>query len=353
MAGFASWRETQFQISLTKYLLKRRTKARVDEVYMKRIGIIGVGLLGSAVATRLLRGKFQVKGYDTRPEQLKALQNQGLIATASIAEAAAETDAVFTILPSLESVEATILGAGGLIETAPRNCIVIQMGTISPSLTRRLAAAAAAKAVGFLDTPMSGTSAMVERGDCTIFVAGDRARADTCQLIFDAIAKKTHYVGDVGMASLAKLATNLLVGLNTAALAEALVLGAKGGLAPAVLLDVLKDSAAASKMVDIRGPLMVSHRFDAQMKVDLFLKDFSLMLEEGHRLGVPLPLTSVTQQLATATAVAGRGEEDLAAIVTTFEVLAGVETDRPSKRAGTEVQSSRFKVQRKTRSRPP
>jgi 3-hydroxyisobutyrate dehydrogenase-like beta-hydroxyacid dehydrogenase len=297
---------------------------------MKRIGIIGIGLLGSAVASRLLKGKLEVRGYDTRPEQVKALQGQGLIAAGSIAEAAAEADAVFTILPSLESVETTIVGAGGLIETSPPNATLIQMSTISPELTRRLAKAAAAKGLGFLDTPMSGTSAMVERGDCAIFVAGDRARVLACQPIFDAIAKKTHYVGDVGMASLAKLATNLLVGLNTAALAEALVLGAKGGLDPALLLDILKESAAASKMVDVRGPLMVGHRFDAQMKVDMFLKDFKLMLEEGQRLGVPLPLTSVTQQLATATAAAGRGEEDLAAVLTILEQLAGLAHNRPS-----------------------
>ncbi len=320
---------------------------------MKRIGIIGVGLLGGAVASRLLKRKFAVKGYDTRPKQVKALQPQGLIVARTIAEAAAEADAVFTILPSLESVETTILGAGGLIETAPPRAILIQMSTISPELARRLAKAVTAKRLGFLDAPMSGTSAMVKRGDCAIFVAGDRKHAAACQPVFDAIAKKTFYVGDAGMASLAKLATNLLVGLNTAALAEALVLGAKGGLAPALLVQILKESAGASKMVEVRGPLMASHRFDAQMKVDLFLKDFKLMLEEGRRLEVPLPLTSVTQQLATATAVAGRGEEDLAAIVTTFELLAGLEMDRPSKRAGTKVQSSRFKVQRKTRSRPP
>jgi len=297
---------------------------------MKRIGIVGVGLLGTAVASRLLKAGFEVKGHDKRPEQVKALQPQGLKAASSIAEAAADDDTVFTILPSLESVEAAILGTGGLVEIAPRSVTIIQMSTISPDLTRRLAKAAAARGLGFLDAPMSGTSAMVERGDCSIFVGGERARAEACQPIFDAIAKKTHYVGEVGMASLAKLATNLLVGLNTAALAEALVLGAKGGLAPALLLDILKQSAAASKMVDIRGPLMASRRFEAQMKVDLFLKDFKLMLEEGLRLGVPLPLTSVTQQLATATAAAGRGEEDLAAIITTLELLAGLEHDRPS-----------------------
>lgn len=292
---------------------------------MKRIGIIGVGLLGSAVATRLLKAKFEVKGYDTRREQVEALQAQGLIASGSIAEVAVDTDAVFIILPSLQSVEDTIIGAGGLAETAPVDCTLIQMSTISPELTRRLGAAVAAKKLGFLDAPMSGTSAMVERGDCTIFVAGERKRADRCQPIFNAIAKKTVFVGAVGMASLAKLATNLIVGLNTAVLAEAFVLAAKGGLEPRKLLEILKESAADSKMLEVRGPLMANHRFNAQMKIDLFLKDFKLMLEEGQRLGVSLPLTSITQQLATATAVAGHGEEDLAAIVTTFELLAGLE----------------------------
>jgi 3-hydroxyisobutyrate dehydrogenase-like beta-hydroxyacid dehydrogenase len=296
---------------------------------LNQIGIIGVGLLGSAVAARLLRGGFKVTGYDTRPEQVKALQPQGLQAANSLTEAAG-ADAIFTILPSLESVEKIIVGPGGLIETAPRSCTLIQMSTISPGLARRLGEAASAKGIGFLDAPVSGTSAMVARGECSIFVGGDRARADACRPIFDAIAKKTCYVGDVGMASLAKLAANLLVAVNTAALAEALVLGAKGGLAPAVLLDALKESAGASKMLEVRGPLMASHRFDAQMKVDLFLKDFQLMIDEGRRLGVPLPLTTITQQLATATAAAGRGEEDLAAIITILEQLAGLYDDPAS-----------------------
>src|SRR5262249_21742659 len=160
----------------------------------------------------------------------KALRPQGLTMARSIAEVAADTDAVFTILPSLESVETTILGTGGLIETLPSRATLIQMSTISPELTRRLAKTLTAKRRGFPDASMSGTSAMVERGDCSIFVAGNRKRADACRAVFDAIAKKTFYLGDAGMASLAKLATNLLVGLNTAALAEALVLGAKGGL---------------------------------------------------------------------------------------------------------------------------
>ena len=293
---------------------------------MKRIGLIGVGLLGTAVASRLLEGRFPVVGYDTRPEQVAALLARGLQPAGSVAEAAAGADVVFTVLPSLESVDAVIRGPGGLVETAPPTATIVQMSTISPALTRALGAAAAARGLGFLDAPMSGTSAMVARGDCTIFVGGDRARAEACRPVFDAIARKTIHVGEVGLASLAKLATNLLVGLNTAAVAEALVLGAKGGLAPALLLDILRESAAGSRMLEVRGPLMVERRFEPQMKVELFLKDFKLMLEEGLRLGVPLPLTSLTQQLATATVAAGRGGEDLAAIITTLEQMAGTRT---------------------------
>lgn len=291
---------------------------------MRRIAIVGVGLLGSAVASRLLAGGFTVTGYDTRRDQLDALASRGLKAAASLKDVATGADAVFTVLPSADAVDATVLSAGGLLAVVPRTTTLIQMSTISPTQTRRLAEGAAAAGIGFLEAPMSGTSAMVERGDCTIFAGGDPALVEACRPIFAAVAKKTIHVGPVGSASLAKLAANLLVALNTAALAEALVLGAKGGLAPQALLDILKDSAGGSRMVDVRGPLMVEHRFEPQMKLDLFLKDFRLMLEEGQRLGVPLPLTSLTQQLCLATASAGRSGEDLAALITTLERMAGL-----------------------------
>jgi 3-hydroxyisobutyrate dehydrogenase-like beta-hydroxyacid dehydrogenase len=294
---------------------------------IERVAIVGVGLLGSAVATRLLAAGFAVTGYDSRPDQLRALEPRGLRPASSPKEAVSSADAVFTILPSLETVESVILGSGGLVQSLRRAATVIQMSTISPTLTRRLGEAAALAGLGFLDAPMSGTSAMVERGDCTIFAGGDGALVDACRSLFAAIAKRTVHVGPIGSASLAKLATNLLVALNTAAVAEALVLGVKGGLAPQALLDILKDSAAASKMVDVRGPLMVEHRFDPQMKLDLFLKDFRLMLEEAQRLGVALPLTSLTQQICTATVAAGRGGEDLAALITTLERMSGLAPD--------------------------
>jgi 3-hydroxyisobutyrate dehydrogenase-like beta-hydroxyacid dehydrogenase len=291
---------------------------------MRRIGIIGVGLLGSAVASRLLEAGFQVAGYDTRRAQLIALVPRGLVAADSMAAAVANADAVFTILTTPDTVEKVWLGKDGLLDTAPTSAVLLQMSTIAPGLATRLGEAAQARGFRFLDTPISGTSTMVARGNCTIFVGGDEAAGAACQPVFDAITAKTVHVGAVGMASVAKLAANLIGGINAIALAEALVLGAKAGLAPARLLEALRNSPVSSGTLETRGPLMVSHRFDPHIRLDLFMKDFRLMLDEGTRLGVVLPLTGVAHQLCMATSSAGHGDEDLAAVITTLEYLAGI-----------------------------
>ena len=290
---------------------------------MRKIGIIGLGLLGGAVAGRLLKAGIAVIGYDVRAEVVGPLAREGLSPAADVAAVVREAEAVFVILPSLDSVDKVVRGPEGVLDSALPETVVLQMSTISPPLTKALGEAADARRIGFLDTPMSGTASMVAKGDCTIFVGGDAALAERCRPVFEAIAKRFVHVGAVGDACLAKLATNLLVGLNTVAVAEALVLGAKGGLEPARLLEVLRQSAAASRMLEVRGPLMVERRFEPQMKTELFLKDFHLMLEEGRRLGVALPLTGLAEQLCTATCASGRGQEDIAAVITTIERLAG------------------------------
>lgn len=290
---------------------------------MRRVGIVGVGLLGSAVASRLLAAGFQVIGYDTRPEQVAALEPRGLVAAASPA-AAAQADAVFTVLPTPAVVETVWLGAGGLLDTAPASAVLLQMSTIGPALAVRIGEAAQKRGFRFLETPISGTSTAVAQGECAVFVGGDATLFETCRLIFDAIGSATVHVGPVGAAAVTKLAANLLGGINVIALAEALVLGAKAGVAPATLLGALRKSPVGSRMMDSRGVQMVTHRFDPHIRLDLFLKDFRLMLEEGARLGVPLPLTSVANQLCTAASSAGHGSEDLTAVITTLESLAGI-----------------------------
>ena len=291
---------------------------------MKRIGMVGLGLLGGAVASRLLEGGFDLAGYDLREERIEALVPEGLQPAGSIAEAAAGADAVFTVLPSLESVDSAIRGAGGLIETAPRGAVLIQMSTISPELTRGLCEASLAHGLDFLDTPISGTSAMVARGDCTILAGGEREPFNKCQPIFAAIARRTEYIGAAGTASLAKLATNLLVALNTAALAEAMVLCEKGGLDLARMVSVWAGSAGDSRMAEIRGPLMAAGEFPPQMKLELFLKDLRLILDEGRNLGVPLALTETAQELYSVANHEGMDQQDIAGDITILKKRAGL-----------------------------
>ena len=212
------------------------------------------------MASRLLQGGVEVTGYDVRAEQTHALASAGLCTAENTAGACEGADAVFTILPTLESVEEVLCGPAGVLEAAPKDAVIVQMSTVSPELARRMGSAATSRGYSFLDAPISGTSAMVAAGDCTLLVGGDAAHLQACRPLFAAVARRTVHMGEVGAASLAKLATNLLVALNTAAVAEALVLGAKGGLDKAKLLDAWEGTAASSRMMEARGPLMAEGR---------------------------------------------------------------------------------------------
>jgi 3-hydroxyisobutyrate dehydrogenase-like beta-hydroxyacid dehydrogenase len=293
------------------------------------IGIVGVGLLGSAVADVLIGAGYQVVGCDVVPEQIAALVKRGGQPAGSPREVATRTGVVFTVLPTLASVEEAIAGPGGVLEGASADTIILQMSTISPALATRMAQAAHARGAAFLDAPVSGTSSMVARRDCVVTVGGDRAAFERCLPVLEALAKRVFHVGSCGMGSYLKLVTNLIMGLNGMVLAEGLTLARGAGLDPAQTLEILRHGAAASKILDVRGPLMIERRFDPLMKMDLFLKDIRLMLEAGQELHVPLPLTGMMQQLYTAACAGGQAKADLSAIVRLYEAMAGFNRHDP------------------------
>src|SRR5262249_26864431 len=281
-------------------------------------------MLGSRIARRLPAKGVEIGGYALRREPLTALEPSGLRPAGSAREAVAGADCAFTILTTPEVVEQVWLAPGGLLDSAATTTLLCQASTIAPRLARRLGEAAAARGFRLLRTPLRRARRSVGRGEGPMFVGGDAAVLETCRPAFGAIAARTVHLGPVGAASVAKLAANLVGGINAIALAEALVLGAKAGLAPAALLEALRQSPAASGTMNTRGPLMVSHRFDPHIRLDLFLKALGRMRGEGKGLGMPLPLTSVAHQLCTAASAAGHGAEDLAAVITTLESLAGL-----------------------------
>ncbi len=288
------------------------------------VGVVGVGLLGSAVAGVLADAGYPVVGYDIVPEKLAALRGRGGRAVSSAAEVARSARALFLVLPTLEAVEEAISGREGALAGASRETVLIQMSTISPELAVRMDEAARARGAALLDAPVSGTSNMVARREGVVTVGGERAAFDGCRTILEAIAKRVFHVGRCGMGSWVKLVTNLIMGLNGVVLAEGLTLARRAGLDPAQMVEILSQGAAASKILEVRGPLMVEGRFDPLMKVDLFLKDIRLILEAAQALHVPLPLTSTMQQLYTAAHAAGQAKEDLSSIVRVYEAMAAL-----------------------------
>ena len=290
---------------------------------MATIGIVGLGLLGSAVAARLRGGGHDVVGHDVVAEKVRALEALGGQAAPSTEAVARAAEAVCVVLPSLAAVEDVVLGPRGLAVAGRAGQTIIQMSTISPTLTERLAREVGAKGLAFLDCPISGTSGMVARGDGIIFAGGEQRVFDRWRPVLESVLPRAIYVGRPGQAMTLKLVANLLVALNSAAAAEALLMARRAGLDLELVLDVLTRSAATSRMLEVRGPLMARQEFPPQMKLDLFMKDLHLIQGAARDVGAPLPLTDVAERLYAAALNAGHAGEDLAVVITALARLSG------------------------------
>ena len=290
---------------------------------MATVGIVGLGLLGSAVACRLRAAGHAVVGYDVVPVRVQALVAIGGRAAPSAEAVARGSEAVCVVLPSLASVEEVVLGPRGLAASGHAGQTVIQMSTISPSLTERLAREVSVKGLAFLDCPISGTSAMVGRGEGIIFVGGERSAFDRWRPLLESVLPRAVYIGRAGQAMALKLVANLLIALHSAAAAEALLMAKRAGLDLGLVLDVLTQSAATSRMLEVRGPLMAKQEFPPQMKLDLFMKDLHLIHEAAASVGALLPLTDVAERLYAAAMDAGHAGEDLAVVITALESTKG------------------------------
>jgi 3-hydroxyisobutyrate dehydrogenase-like beta-hydroxyacid dehydrogenase len=279
-------------------------------------GVVGLGLLGHAVASRLRAAGHDVVGHDIVPERVDGLVALGGRAGGSVAGVVEAAEAVCVLLPSLAAVEEVVLGPKGIAAAARGDRTVIQMSTISPALTETLARECAARGLGFLDCPVSGTSGMVERGDGIIFVGGERALYERWRPMLESILPRAVFIGTAGQAMVLKLVANLLVALNSAAAAEALSMAERAGLDVRLALEVLTSSAASSRMLEVRGPMIAKREFPPQMKLDLFMKDLHLIQDAAAAVGAPLPLTDVAERLYAAARDAGHAGDDLAAVVT-------------------------------------
>jgi 3-hydroxyisobutyrate dehydrogenase-like beta-hydroxyacid dehydrogenase len=284
-----------------------------------RIGLIGVGLLGSALAERLIGRGFRVLGADVVSARREALARLGGEAIKDPAEVFHACDRVVLCLPTSAIVAAVIDGSEAAIRPGST---ILDTTTGSPGEVEAMGRRLAARGVSYLDATVSGSSAQTRQGEAVLMVGGDAGAFHACRDLFDALGGASYYVGPVGTGSRMKLATNLVLGLNRAALAEGLAFARSLGLDPAQTLEIIRAGAASSRMADTKGPRMVAGNFAPEARLSQHLKDVRLILDEAGRVGANTPLSQLHRALLEMAVAEGYGEDDNSAIIRVYEILA-------------------------------
>lgn len=284
----------------------------------KPVGVIGTGLMGTACAKRLLAAGLDVLGYDIDATKLAQLAALGGRAARSAAEIARSCDTAVLAVFNTDQVEETLEGPNGLLASRPESLpplIAICVSTCDPDRIAALAARLPGARLRFVEAPLSGTSEQTGRGEALGLIGGERAAADSVSGVLDAICPRRHHLGTAGNGARAKLAINLILGVNRAALAEGLVFAERMGLGPAAFLAVARESAAYSQVMDIKGGKMVNGDFAPHGFVSQSLKDFSLMLDQARQLNQQLPLAETYRALMEGCVAAGEDKLDNAAVI--------------------------------------
>ena len=292
------------------------------------VGMVGLGLMGTPMSRNLLAAGFQVIGYDVLPEKVAALVTAGGHGGDSNADVAKQVDLLISSLPHGGIVEEALLGPRGVAEGARPGLAVIETSTVAPELAQSVARRLRERGIAMLDATVSGISHMVAQRDCIFMVGGDRDLFDRCRPIWDALARQAFYLGSSGAGAQMKLIANLITGVNSLVTAEGLALGMKAGLDPGVMLDILRQSTAASRMLDIRGQFMVDRKYEPPVAtVETFIKDAGLMLENGRLLGMPLPFAEALDRMLRAAKADGHGQHEVASVFETYCRLGGGRRD--------------------------
>jgi 3-hydroxyisobutyrate dehydrogenase-like beta-hydroxyacid dehydrogenase len=297
-----------------------------ESAHSARAGIIGLGIMGGAFAKHLAAAGVRTSGYDLIPANMDALSAQGGHACSSAGEVAAQADIVITSLPHSSALESALFGEKGLVADGPAGILVVETSTLALQDKERVRTRLAGAGIGMLDAPISGTGPQAAAKDIAIFVSGERTEFERARRLLSHFARSVRYVGPFGAGSKLKYIANLLVAIHIAGAAEAIVLGEKAGLDPSMLVEVLADSAATSRMLEVRGPSMATGEYATpMMKVDVFQKDLDIIADFAKQAKCPVPLFSASVPLFTAVAAQGMGLHDTAAVVSILRFLAGME----------------------------
>jgi 2-hydroxy-3-oxopropionate reductase len=291
----------------------------------QRIGFIGLGIMGQHMATHLLNAGYPLVVHDLVPAAEEGLVAKGASPASSCREVAQRSDVIISMVPDSPDVEKAALGKDGIIEGARPHQIYADMSTISPQAAIRVAETLAAKGMRCLDAPVSGGQVGAQNAALSIMVGGPLDLFNEMAPIFQVMGKVVTHCGNNGAGQIVKACNQIQVALNFVGMAEALVLGTRAGVDPAVILKVLSGGYAQTRVMDVRGPKIIAGDFAPGFKSKFHYKDLNIIMAAARELQVPLPATAIAHELFSALLAKGRGDLDHSAVITVLEDLTGVQ----------------------------
>jgi len=290
-----------------------------------KIGFIGLGIMGRHMSAHLIEAGYSLSVFDLNPAAVKELVGKGATSCASCKEIAASSDLVISMVPDSPDVEKVALGGGGFIEAAREGLIYVDMSTIAPATSQKVAAVLGEKGVRCLDAPVSGGEAGAMNAGLSIMVGGDETLFNEVLPIFEIMGKTVTLCGGSGAGQTVKACNQIQVAMNFIGMAEAFVLGAKAGVDPAIILKVLSGGYAQTRVMDVRGPKIIQGDFAPGFKSKFHYKDLNIIMDTARALNVPLPATALAHELFNALLASGRGELDHSAVINILEDWTGVQ----------------------------
>ena len=295
---------------------------------MKEIGFIGLGIMGKPMAKNLLKAGYPMVAYDVRPEPLAEVVAAGAAAGHSAKDVAARSEVIIAMLPDSPDVEAAALGSGGIIEGVKPGAILVDMSSIAPRVSQEISARFARKGVAMLDAPVSGGEPKAIEGTLAIMVGGPQGAFDQVKDILAVMGASVRRVGEIGSGNTAKLANQIIVALNIAAVSEALVLATKAGVNPEAVFQAIRGGLAGSTVLEAKVPMMLAGNFKPGFRIELHIKDLVNALKTATELDVPVPLAGRVLEIMQALREDGKARDDHSGIVQYYERLAKVEVRR-------------------------
>lgn len=290
-----------------------------------KIGFIGLGIMGKPMSKNLIKAGYSLVVRDHNKESEAELISLGATTAESSKAVAEQSDIIITMLPNSPHVKEVLLGEGGVIEGAKAGTIVIDMSSIAPLASREISEALAKKSIALLDAPVSGGEPKAIEGTLSVMVGGDKALFDKCYDIMKAMAGSVVHTGEVGAGNVTKLANQVIVALNIAAMSEALTLATKAGVNPDLVYQAIRGGLAGSTVLDAKAPMVMDRNFKPGFRIDLHIKDLANALDTSHGVGAQLPLTAAVMEMMQALRADGLGTADHSALACYYEKLAKVE----------------------------